>query len=90
MTALVYAFEQASPAAGSHCLICRHKERPQRSLQVWGFDVSKQIVSAGAAHICGIPLRSFHQFAWSIIAQTCRLKLASDGRDAFCAAQALS
>ena len=39
--------------------MCRHRERPQRSLQVWGFDVSKQVVSAGAAHVCGMPLCSF-------------------------------
>ena len=38
--------------------MCRHRERPQRSLQVWGFDVSKQVVSAGAAHVCGMPLSS--------------------------------
>ncbi|KAK9916448.1 hypothetical protein WJX75_002720 [Coccomyxa subellipsoidea] len=32
----------------------RQKEHPQRSLQVWGMDISKQIISAAAAHVCGI------------------------------------
>ncbi|CAL8466790.1 g6326 [Coccomyxa elongata] len=32
----------------------RHKEYPQRSLQIWGMDISKQVISAAAAHICGI------------------------------------
>lgn len=32
----------------------RHMEHPQRSLQVWGMDISKQVVSAAAAHLCGI------------------------------------
>ena len=82
MTASVHAFGQASPAVRSHSLMCRHRERPQRSLQVWGFDVSKQVVSAGAAHVCGMPLSS-------LTAQSCRLKLASNGKDTWCAAQAL-
>ena len=37
---------------------CRQKEHPQRSLQVWGMDISKQIISAAAAHVCG-KLRRF-------------------------------
>ncbi|KAK9840897.1 hypothetical protein WJX84_000898 [Apatococcus fuscideae] len=32
----------------------RHKERPQRPVKIWGMDVSKQIVSGVAAHLCGI------------------------------------
>ncbi|KAK9866951.1 hypothetical protein WJX84_004349 [Apatococcus fuscideae] len=32
----------------------RHQERPQRPLNIWSMDVSKQIVSGFAAHLCGI------------------------------------
>eukprot|EP00884_Botryococcus_braunii_P004807 jgi/Botrbrau1/14327/Bobra.0287s0019.1 len=41
-------------AAVAALLIKRQKEKPQRPMRVWGFDVTKQIVSSGAAHICGI------------------------------------
>ena len=39
----------------STALLGRVKEKPQRAIRVWGFDVSKQVVSTGAAHVCGMP-----------------------------------
>ncbi len=38
---------------------CRHKERPQRPLDIWGFDVSKQVLSMLVAHICGLAIAAF-------------------------------
>ena len=32
----------------------RHRERPQRPFEVWGYDVSKQVLSMLVAHTCGI------------------------------------
>ncbi|KAK9821719.1 hypothetical protein WJX81_003315 [Elliptochloris bilobata] len=32
----------------------RVKEKPQRPVRVWGFDISKQVVSTAAAHLCGL------------------------------------
>lgn len=40
-------------------LSSRHKERPQRPLQIWGMDVSKQVFSMLVAHICGKLLTYF-------------------------------
>lgn len=31
----------------------RHKEVPRRPLDVWGFDLAKQVLSMLVAHICG-------------------------------------
>jgi hypothetical protein len=33
--------------------VCRHRERPQRPYKIWIMDVSKQVFSSGAGHICG-------------------------------------
>lgn len=41
-------------AAFSALLYKRHREQPQRPYKVWSMDVSKQVVSSAAAHVCGM------------------------------------
>lgn len=56
----------------------RHRERPQRALEIWALDVSKQVVSMFAAHVCGmlIALLAHHsstqssECAWYFVAYT--------------------
>jgi len=35
----------------------RSLEHPQRPYKVWSMDVSKQVVSSAAAHVCGMGIR---------------------------------
>jgi len=61
-------------------LLCkRHKERPQRPFDIWGFDVSKQVLSMLVAHICGLAIaalvaeagqRAVSDCAWYLVAFT--------------------
>lgn len=49
----------------------RHNERPQRPLNIWGMDVSKQIVSGLAAHLCGeaAPFHLLAMTGWNVSPQ---------------------
>mmetsp|Transcript_18975 Transcript_18975/g.57310 ORF Transcript_18975/g.57310 Transcript_18975/m.57310 type:complete len:324 (-) Transcript_18975:5-976(-) len=57
----------------------RHRERPQRPYKIWTMDVSKQVFSSGAGHICGLiiavvaSISSGHatsECAWYFVAYT--------------------
>lgn len=55
----------------------RHREKPQRPYKIWLMDVSKQICSLGAAHLCGLTIalvvstrsgRTISECAWYFVA----------------------
>lgn len=45
----------------------RHRERPQRPYKIWTMDVSKQVFSSGAGHICGACLSKNTLTPWQLV-----------------------
>ena len=48
-----------TPQRNFPCALCRHRERPRRAWNVFLLDISKQGVSSGAGHLCGMAIALF-------------------------------
>ena len=73
------------PAAGSHdvqvllVVLRRHRERPQRPTIIWSMDITKQMFSSSAGHVCGASRRDItFRRLMTRFAQTLRWKARGD------------